>query len=316
IVYNVVRSYHVPAYALHAGRNVLAVRVTDGGGGGGINGPVSLAFWDGGKRPLDGRWKFKVGEVSFRLDEQRVNKIPSVAYNQMLHPLLPFPIKGVIWYQGESNANTAEQAEAYRDQFLTLIRSWRGSWAGGRDAFPFLWVQLPNFGASDSAPQARPAWALQRASMTSALSLPNTGQAITIDVGDANNLHPTNKLDVGRRLALVAERRVYGRDVVASGPTYRSHTVVGDTVVVTLDNVGGGLVTTAAGGRVGGFALAGADRHFVWADARIVGNRVKVWSTAIAKPVAVRYAWANNPDRANLYNREHLPAAPFRTDRW
>lgn len=313
--YNVARSYSLPPGALHAGRNVLTVRVSDGGGGGGINGDASLAFSTGEKRSLAGTWKFKVGEVSFQPDGQRINKIPSVLYNEMLHPLLPFPIKGVIWYQGESNANNAEQATAYRDQFRTLITSWRGAWAGGRDAFPFLWVQLPNFGAPDNVPQAQPAWAIQRESMDAALSLPNTGRAVTIDVGEAENIHPVDKLDVGIRLALVARQRVYGENVVAAGPTYRSHSSVGDTVVVEFTNVGGGLTTTAADGRVGGFALAGADGRFVWANARIAGNRVKVWSSDVAKPVAVRYAWANNPSTANLYNKERLPAAPFRTDR-
>jgi sialate O-acetylesterase len=151
--------------------------------------------------------------------------------------------------------------------------------------------------------------------MDAALALPNTGRAITIDVGDAETIHPGDKQDVGIRLALVARQRVYGENIVASGPTYRSHSIVGDTVIVEFTNVGGGLTTTAADGRVGGFAIAGADGRFVWANARITGNRVKVWSSDVAKPVAVRYAWANNPSTANLYNRERLPAAPFRPDR-
>ena len=293
------------------------MRVADGGGGGGINGAASLAFADGTERSLAGRWKFKVGEASFKPDGQRINKIPTILYNRMLHPLLPFAIKGVIWYQGESNANNVAQAAAYRDQFSSLITSWRREWGSGRGTFPFLWVQLPNFGKRGQLRRRRsPGWATQRESMAAALSLPNTGQAIAIDVGEAGDIHPRNKLDVGVRLARVALKTVYGRRIVASGPTYRSHHVLGDTIVVDFANADGGLVVSSADGRVGAFAIAGADRKFVWADTRVDGGRVYVWSAAVKAPVAVRYAWANNPERANLYNRDKLPAAPFRTDRW
>ena len=199
------RRYPVAPSALHAGRNILAVRVADGGGGGGINGAAALVFGDGTQRSLAGAWKFKVGEVSFQPDGQQINKVPSVLYNKMLHPLLPFAIKGVLWYQGESNANNVPQAAAYRGQFTTLIDSWRHAWGSGREAFPFLWVQLPNFGKPDSVPPATAAWATQRESMAAALSLPKTGQAIAIDVGEGE-LHPRNKQDVGARLARVALR--------------------------------------------------------------------------------------------------------------
>jgi sialate O-acetylesterase len=318
--YNVHRAYRLPPGLLHAGSNVVAVRVTDLGGGGGINGAASLEFADGTRRSLAGAWKFKVGAVTFQTDGQVINKIPSVLYNKMLNPLLPFPIKGVIWYQGESNANNVSQAAAYRSQFETLIRSWREAWtgdgAGTRAALPILWVQLPNFGSADSVPPLEASWATQRESMDAALALPNTGRAVTIDVGDPADIHPRDKLTVGSRLALVARRRIYGQAVVASGPSYRSHTVRGDTVVVDFADVEGGLRTRSGDPRVEGFEIAGGDRRFVWADARIDGHRVLVWSNRVRTPVAVRYAWSNNPDRANLYNGEHLPAAPFRTDRW
>lgn len=314
--YNVRRLYRIPASALHPGRNVVAVRVSDGGGGGGINAPVTLSFADGTTRSLAGTWKIKVGVVSFQPDGQRINKVPSVLYNKMLHPLLPLPIRGVIWYQGESNANNLEQARAYREQFRTLITSWRGTWASGPDAFPFLWVQLPNFGTPDSIPPLHAAWAAQRESMEAALALPKTGRAITIDVGEADDIHPRNKEDVGARLALVARRVAYGEPVLASGPAYRSHVMRGDTAVVSFGNVGGGLLSGTGGDRVAGFEIAGADRRFVWANARIVGTRVKVWSDRVSRPAAVRYAWANNPGRAELYNQKKLPAVPFRTDRW
>ena len=311
------RVYTLPPSALRRGRNVLAVRVSDSGGGGGVYGNAALVHLDVGdvRRPLTGTWKFKVGEASFRADGQRINKIPTVIYNRMVHPLQRFPIKGVLWYQGESNANNVEQAAAYRDQFAKLITSWRREWAGARD-FPFLWVQLPNFNPADSVPPMRSAWATHRESMTAALALPNTGQAVTIDLGAAAELHPGNKQEVGARLALVARKVAYGQTVLASGPTYRRHTVRDGRVWIEFDNVGGGLVSRMSGGSVIGFAIAGADNNLVWADARIEGNRVVVWSDNIREPVAVRYAWANNPSTASLYNREGLPAAPFRTDSW
>ena len=315
--YSVPRLYDVPASVLKPGRNVLTVRVSDGGGGGGIYGDPSTVYLEtGGNRiRLGGSWKFRVGRVDMMPDGQRVNKIPTVLYNAMLNPLQRLPIKGVLWYQGESNANNDEQATAYRAQFEKLIRSWRSEWSGGLGDFPFLWVQLPGFNPPDSVPPARSAWATHRESMTANLALPNTGQAIAIDLGDATDIHPTNKLDVGIRLARVALKSVYGKPVVASGPTYRSHVTRNGQVTIQFDNVAGGLVTRRADGRVGGFAVAGADGKLVWADARIEGDRVIVWSPQVSNPVTVRYAWSNNPNTASLYNREGLPAAPFRTDK-
>jgi sialate O-acetylesterase len=317
--YNVRRSYPVPASTLRAGRNSIAIRVADHGGGGGVNGAVTLSFGDGTTRSLAGRWRFRVGAVSFAADGQRINKLPTVAYNRMIAPLLPFPITGVIWYQGESNANDQRQASAYREQFATLIDSWRREWTSARPPFPFLWVQLPNFGAVDTVTPvpAASAWATQRESMDAALARPNTGRAVTIDVGEANDIHPRDKRTVGERLAAVALATVYGRTVTASGPAYRSHVVRDGRVVVSLDHVGAALASNAADSlTVGAFVIAGADRRFVRANARIVGREVEVWSDAVREPAAVRYAWANNPSGPLLYNRDGLPAAPFRTDRW
>ncbi|MFL5562774.1 MAG: sialate O-acetylesterase [Gemmatimonadaceae bacterium] len=314
------RHYHVTASALHAGPNVIAVRVVDGGGGGGIHGAAdSLRLVVGGAtHSLAGSWKFRIGELATQMDGQRINKIPAITYNKMVYPLLPIAIKGVIWYQGESNANSDERARAYKAQFHDLVTSWRAEWnRGGEPAFPFLWVQLPNFGTPDSVPSASGGgWAIQRESMAAALALPNTGQAITIDVGGANELHPTDKLAVGKRLALVARKVAYREPVIASGPTYRSHTVQGGRVLVRFTNPGGGLVSHGENGAVGAFALAGADHRFHWAQARIEGDHVVVSSDSVPHPVAVRYAWANSPVDANLYNRAGLPAAPFRSDRW
>ena len=315
--YNVPRTYSVPRAALRAGANVIAVRVVDGGGGGGIWGePAQVALVVGGtRRSLAGKWKFRVGQLAMQLDAQRVNKLPAITYDKMIVPILPAAIRGVIWYQGESNANDDAQARRYGAQLRTLITSWRASWNGGAEPrLPFFWVQLPNFGTIDSVPTASGgAWTVLRESMGEALSLPATGQAITIDVGEAGNLHPTDKYDVGHRLALVARRVAYGERVVASGPTYAGHSVANGRVIVRFRNTQGGLVSH---GQIGAFAIAGADHRFVWANARIEGDHVVVWSDRVPKPVAVRYAWANAPVGATLYNGAGLPAAPFRSDRW
>ncbi|HET7456028.1 MAG TPA: sialate O-acetylesterase, partial [Gemmatimonadaceae bacterium] len=289
------RVYAVPAAALRAGRNVIAVRVQDNGGGGGVLGAGSELYVDvnGAKRPLAGAWKFKVGAVSMTPDGQHINKVPTLLYNKMVHPLLPYPIKGALWYQGESNADNYADAVAYRPLLANMIRDWRSRWHSG--AFPFLWVQLPNFMAADSAPVLASNWAAIRESQSAALALPKTGQAVVIDLGEADDIHPKNKADVGARLALVARTVAYGeKGVASSGPTYRRSTIANGRVTVDFDHVGGGL-TARGGDAVRGFAIAGADRHFVWADARIEKGRVVVWSDRVPKPVAVRYAWANNP---------------------
>ena len=316
--YNVKRVYDVPPAALRAGRNVVAVRVQDGGGGGGIHGAAADVFLEvpgtngGARRPLGGGWRMRVGAVSVQPDGQVINKRPTVLWNKMVHPILPFPITGALWYQGESNADGYADAVAYRELFPKMIASWRAAWGVGD--FPFLWVQLANFMAADSTPPARSNWAALRESQSAALSLPNAAQAVIIDLGEAADIHPTNKQDVGARLAAAARRVAYGdTKVVASGPRYRAHRVEGARVIVELDGVGGGLV--AKDQPLAGFAIAGADGRFVWADARIERDRVVVWSDRVPAPLHVRYAWGNNP-AAGLYNREGFPATPFRTDAW
>ncbi len=333
------RVYDVPAAALRPGRNVVAVRVEDTGGGGGVAGEASELFVEAGgvRRPLAGAWRFRVGRVTSGAaapDPQRINKVPTVLYNQMVHPALPFPVKGVLWYQGESNADRYEDAVAYRGLFQGLIGDWRRRWDA--PAMPFLWVQLANYMAPDGQPAARSNWAALRESQAAALALPNTGQAVTIDVGEAGDIHPRDKQTVGARLALAARRVAYGEAVEHTGPVLRRSRVEGGRVVLEFDHAAGGLVARPRGGKaggapggppggppnearaaaLGGFAVAGADRRFVWADARVDGDRVVVWSPRVPAPVAVRYAWGDNPDRANLSNRAGLPAAPFRTDRW
>jgi sialate O-acetylesterase len=209
--------------------------------------------------------------VSFKPDGQRINKVPTILYNRMIHPLLGFPIKGVIWYQGESNANNMEQATEYRRLFSTLITSWRSEWRGS-GSFPFLWVQLPNYGAVDSIPPATSTWATVRESQAAALSLPNTGQVVAIDLGGAAELHPRNKQGVGARFALVARSVAYGQRVVSSGPTYRRHSVRNGRVTIELGNLGGGLVSRAGDAPLTGFAIAGEDQQFVWAGREVGGE--------------------------------------------
>ena len=317
------RRYRVPATVLRPGVNVLAVRVVDGAGGGGPYGAADSFYVEVGgvRRPLAREWKIRVGSVTLQPDGQRINKIPAVLYNRMLHPLLRYPIKGVIWYQGESNANNDAQAAAYRSLFTNLIRGWRREWLGnqvegGTRDFPFLWVQLPNFGTPDSVPPARAAWALLRESQTAALALPNTAQVVAIDLGDPADIHPRNKQPVGHRLALAAARAAYGKPVVASGPVYHDHRVNDARITVEFDHGGAGLASRSGDLTVSGFAVAGEDRRWVWAEAVLEGDRVSVWSPEVSRPVAVRYAWSNSPRAPGLLNRDGLPAAPFRTDDW
>ena len=226
----------------------------------------------------------------------------------MIAPLIPYGIQGAIWYQGESNASRAYQ---YRKLFRTMITNWRKDWGQGN--FQFLFVQLANFMETKPEP-GESAWAELREAQTMTLSLRNTGMATIIDIGEANNIHPKNKQDVGKRLAMWALARTYEKDIVYSGPLYKSMKVEGGKIRLSFDQAGGGLV--ARGGEaLKGFAIAGADRKFVWADAKIDGNTVVVSSDDVANPVAVRYAWADNPV-CNLYNKDNLPASPFRTDDW
>ncbi|MCX5675360.1 MAG: sialate O-acetylesterase [Planctomycetota bacterium] len=232
---------------------------------------------------------------------------PSCLYNGMIAPLIPLGIRGAIWYQGESNAGRPLE---YRRLFPAMIQDWRKHW--GQGEFPFLFVQLANFMARKDEP-ADSNWAALREAQTLTLALPKTGQAVIIDIGEGNNIHPKNKQDVGKRLALAALAGTYGKDVVYSGPMYESMKAEGDKVVLKFKHVGGGLV--AKGDKLTGFAIAGEDKKFVWADARIDGDTIVVSAKDVAKPAAVRYAWADNPD-CNLYNKADLPACPFRTDDW
>jgi sialate O-acetylesterase len=234
---------------------------------------------------------------------------PCVLYNAMVLPLAPYAIRGTIWYQGESNSPTAN---VYEEIMATLIKDWRGAW--GQGDFSFLFVQLANNGTPQTSPQSGvPAEARKREAQLRNLSIPNTGMAVTIDIGDANNIHPKNKQDVGLRLALAAEALVYGYDVVYSGPIYDKMEIKDNSVILHFSHVDGGLV--ARNDKLVGFAIAGEDKKFVWADARIEGDTIVVSSPNTGKPVAARYGWDKNPI-VSLYNKANLPASPFRTDNW
>lgn len=233
---------------------------------------------------------------------------PGRLYNGMIAPLAPYGIRGAIWYQGESNAGNAL---IYGLQMKTMISNWRKIWGAGD--FAFLFVQLPNFMAPQKSPSEMSGWPLIREQFVKTLAVPNTGMAVTIDIGEEKDIHPKNKQDVGKRLAQWALAKTYGKDVVACGPLYKSMKQEDGKIVVEFDYAAGRLVSK--GDTLKGFAIAGEDKTFVWAEAKIEGDKVVVSSPKVKSPVAVRYAWANNPE-CNLFNQAGLPASPFRTDDW
>jgi sialate O-acetylesterase len=235
---------------------------------------------------------------------------PANLYHARLKPLMPFAIRGVIWYQGETNAGRAYQ---YREMFPLMIKTWRDDW--GQGDFPFYWVQLADFMPEKNQP-GDSAWAELREAQTMTLAkAPNTGQAVIIDLGEANDIHPKNKQDVGRRLARLALAKTFGQKIAGESPRYKSMYKQGDTILIHLGGVNGRL-RTVDGKPVTGFAIAGSDRKWVWADALIVNDsEVEVRSDAVRDPLAVRYAWADNPV-CNLIDSTGLPMTPFRTDQW
>ena len=331
--YNRQRVYKIMPGVLHAGKNVIAVKVTDGGGGGGIYGEESELWLSSGaepvkvlssgtgsekvqspgaepaKIPLSGPWAFQVASVITGSTGFGPNSYPSLLFNAMVSPLKTFRIKGAIWYQGENNAVRAWQ---YRKAMPLLIEDWRHQWR--EDAFPLYFVQLTSFKASNGNSNKGSTWAELRESQTLTQSLPHTGMAVTIDIGDPNNIHPTDKQDVGRRLAALALHQTYGLLGVASGPIYHSMRVTAGKVLVAFSEIGGGLVVKGTSLR--GFELAGKDRHFYPADAAVEGNKIILSSSEVPQPVAVRYAWEDDASNANLFNKEGYPACPFRTDDW
>ncbi|HEX9934661.1 MAG TPA: sialate O-acetylesterase [bacterium] len=310
--WNLDRRYTIPASLVRSGRNTISVRVMDTGGGGGLYGsPNQLALSNalGDSISLSGEWRVSLGvdlkqAPALPLSPDQPDR-PAVLFNGMIHPLVPYGIRGVIWYQGESNAGRAKQ---YRTLFPALIRDWRRQWNQGD--FPFLFVQLANYMEATPDP-GESDWAELREAQLLALGLPKTGMAVTIDIGDARDIHPKNKQEVGRRLALAALKIAYKQKPVFSGPIYRSMKVENGCIRLFFDHAQG--LSTRHGGQPKGFALAGENGTFVWAEARIEGKTVVVFSSAVPEPKAVRYAWASNPE-CNLVNAAGLPASPFRTD--
>jgi len=312
------RSYTVPASALKPGKNILTIRVMDTGGIGGLTGQADqmkiAPVGDPQATPirLAGIWQMRdsaplaqLGSPPSPPDENNPN-VTTVLYNGMIAPLLPFAIKGAIWYQGEANADRAKQ---YQRLLPAMIGDWRTRFGVGD--FPFYIVQLAAFQATYPQPRENNWAELREAQTLTAKNTPNCGLALAIDIGDAGDIHPKNKREVGRRLALNALAQTYGQKIEFSGPWYRSMKVDGAKIRLQFDHADGGLV--AQGGKLAGFAIAGADHKFVWANAVIEGKTVVVSSPEISAPVAVRYAWDINPV-CNLYNQSGLPAVPFRTD--
>jgi len=315
--YDDIRRYTIPAAVLKPGRNVVVVRCLDTGAAGGFTGTpdqLYVQLGDGSKRPLEGSWKYLVGadlktssSLPQTIDDGNPN-VPTVLYNGMIHPLQPLAIKGAIWYQGESNAGRAEQ---YRTLLPTMIADWRREWRQG--PFPFFIVQLANFMNADAQP-VDSEWAeLREAQTMTATSVKNAGIALAIDIGNPTDIHPKDKQSVGLRLALAALHVAYGQKLAYSGPTYKRLSVEGASIRLSFDHLDGGLKLLPNLPK--GFAVAGADHKFHWAQARIDGSSVIVSSDEVSAPVAVRYDWGNNPD-ACLMNGAGLPAVPFRTDDW
>jgi sialate O-acetylesterase len=311
--YNEKRNYAIPSGVLKEGTNTIAVRVEDTGGGGGIYGDGSNMKITIGNvsQPLAGDWRYRVESISKNTSSIGPNSYPTLLYNAMLHPLIPFGIKGVIWYQGESNAWRAYQ---YRKAFPLMINDWRKRW--GQGDFPFYFVQLASFNAGDGNSNAGSNWAELREAQTLTLSLPNTGMAATTDIGDPHDIHPRNKQDVGKRLAAIALNRTYGKKMTDSGPVYQSMKKEGNKVRISFTSTGSGMVVKDKYGYLRGFELAGPDKVFRFAKASIEGNTVVVHHDSIPDPVAVRFGWADDASDNNLFNAEGFPALPFRTDTW
>lgn len=309
------RRYDLPAGVLKPGKNIIVIKVTNTSGKGGFVPDKLYSLTAGGESiDLRGDWLYKVGQVfrpaaypSGPMPITQQNE-PTGLYNTMVAPAIDYTIKGILWYQGETNAG---KPGVYNSLLKALINDWRSKWNIG--ILPFLYVQLPNYMEVQYLP-SESQWAELREGQRKALSVPNTAMAVAIDVGEWNDIHPLEKKVIGERLALAAKKLAYGdENVVYSGPLYKSFVKEGNKVRLLFDHIGSGLIVKG-GGELNHFAIAGADKKYVWAEARIEDDKVVVWSDEISDPVFVRYAWSDNPEFANLYNKEELPASPFEAD--
>jgi sialate O-acetylesterase len=313
------RRYDIPATLLKPGKNIIVVRVTNTGGKGGFVPDKNYSLTDGKEKiDLRGEWTYKVGQVQYPLvpgsgggfggGGVNAQNEPSGLYNTMVAPAVNYAVKGFLWYQGETNSGRAAD---YGRILTALIKDWRNKWNMGE--LPFIYAQLPNFNEVVYYP-AESQWAELREQQLQTLSVPNTAMTVNIELGEWNDIHPLNKKAIGERFALAAEKLAYGENITHMGPIYQSASINGNKITISFNNTGSGLVSHD-GEPLSQFAIAGADKRFVWANARIEGNTVVVWNDDITEPLYVRYAWAENPEGANLYNKEGLPASPFRTDK-
>lgn len=303
--------FEVPGALVRAGENELVARILHFWANPQFSGPAERMKVTAANGvvidDLADVWRYKMGLEPEFPEIKGYQNYPASLYDGMVAAVKPYGVAGFIWYQGESNAGNAYN---YRSLFKALISDWRVRWREGY--LPFLFVQLANYLDEEPEPGDND-WAELREAQLMALALPKTGMAVAIDIGEALNIHPKNKQEVGRRLALNAEKIAYGMDVVNSGPIFKSMKIDGKDVEISFDHTGSGLMIK--GGDLRGFAVAGEDRKFYWAKARIAGGWVLLRSDKVPHPVAVRYGWASNPN-CNLYNKDGLPASPFRTDDW
>jgi sialate O-acetylesterase len=312
------RRYNVPADVLKTGKNIFVIRVTNNVNKGGFVPDKPYCIFAGSDTiDLKGTWRYKVGQVNIPPSQPSPGVVstvpinaqnqPTALYNAMIAPLINYSVKGFLWYQGEANTSRAEE---YAKLQPAQIIDWRNKWK--QPNAPFFFAQLPGFMDYNYLP-SESQWAMLRESQLRSLSVSNTAMAVTIDLGEWNDIHPDNKKTVGERFALAAEKLAYGENVIYSGPIYASSKIEGNKVTISFRNVGSGLITND-GEELNEFAIAGADKKFVWAKAKIDGDKIIVWSESISNPMYVRYGWADNPVNPNLYNKEGLPASPFRTD--
>lgn len=312
---NGIRKISIPANTWKAGNNQLMIKfgnmVNPSWYGLGLMGGESDLFVSAGtdKISLANGWKIMPSFADKHEYVHSSNNLGTTIYNSMIAPLVPFAIRGALWYQGESNAGRAYQ---YRTSFPLMIKDWRKQW---KDDFSFYFVQLSSYGDYQNSNQGSN-WGELREAQTMTLSLPKTGMAVSADVGNPKDIHPTNKQDVGHRLAVNALKFDYGQDVLHSGPMYESVKFEEGKAVLSFKHIGKGLMAKDKFGYLKGFEIAGEDKAFYYAKADIIGDKVVVYHPKGLKPIAVRYAWADAPEDANLFNIDGLPASPFRTDDW